>query len=244
MTRNISTIFGFFALIVGLGAAQNAAASNLLVNGGFENPAQGPPFFAAFNVGTQTPTNYITGWTVIQGNVDLTTATDYGPGVNTLDPSSVLDVDLIGDTTGSNGVRGGLSQSFATVAGQTYHLTFDYSHNPGNASPSGSYAAQVTVADGNNLANSLLSTVVSQANGTATWVAFSQDFTATSNLTLLSFIDTQGAFNAGIYLDDVSVDLVTATTPIPGALPLFASGAGLLSFFGWRRKKKSTALAA
>jgi hypothetical protein len=213
------------------------------VNGGFEVPAQGPPFFAAFNVGTQTPTNYITGWTVIQGNVDLTTATDYGPGINTLDPSSVLDVDLIGDTTGSSGVKGGLSQSFATVSGQTYQLTFDYSHNPGNASPSGSYAAQVTVADGNNLANSLLSTVVSQANGTATWVAFSQDFTATSNLTLLSFIDTQGAFNAGIYLDDVSVDpVVVGTTPLPAALPLFAGGLGLVGFLS-RRKKQKVAIA-
>jgi hypothetical protein len=29
-------------------------------------------------------------------------------------------------------------------------------------------------------------------------------------------------------------------TPIPGALPLFASGAGLLGFFGWRRKRKQT----
>jgi hypothetical protein len=102
----------------------------------------------------------------------------------------------------------------------------------------------VTVADGNVPANSIFSTTVSQGNVPATWVAFSQDFTATSDLTLLTFIDTQGAFNAGVYLDDVSVDLVNGTTPIPGALPLFASGAGVLGFFGWRRKKKSAALAA
>jgi hypothetical protein len=38
------------ALIVGLGVAQNAAASSLLVNGGFETPLQGAPTFAAFNV--------------------------------------------------------------------------------------------------------------------------------------------------------------------------------------------------
>ena len=35
-----------------------------------------------------------------------------------------------------------------------------------------------------------------------------------------------------------------ATTPLPAALPLFASGAGVLGFFGWRRKKKAAALAA
>ena len=35
------------ALIVGLGVAQNAAASSLLVNGDFEAPLQGAPNFAA-----------------------------------------------------------------------------------------------------------------------------------------------------------------------------------------------------
>ena len=227
------------ALVAGLGIAQNATAANLLTNGGFETPVQGAPDFAAFNVGTQTPTNYITGWTVTQGNVDLTTAVDYGPGANTLDPSSVQDIDLIGNSQGSNGVFGGLSQSFATVAGQTYQLTFDYSHNPGHSSPSGSYAAQVSVVDGNNPASSLLSTVVSQANGAAPWVAFSQDFTATSTLTLLSFTDTQGAVDAGIYLDDVSVQQVNAAaTPIPGALPLFAGGLGFVGYL--TRRKRGT----
>jgi len=32
-------------------------------------------------------------------------------------------------------------------------------------------------------------------------------------------------------------------TPLPSALPLFASGAGLLGYMGWRRKKKAIALA-
>jgi hypothetical protein len=32
-------------------------------------------------------------------------------------------------------------------------------------------------------------------------------------------------------------------TPVPAALPLFASGAGVLGFFGWRRKRKKSATA-
>ena len=32
-----------------------------------------------------------------------------------------------------------------------------------------------------------------------------------------------------------------ATTPLPAALPLFASGAGVLGFLGWRRKRKAQA---
>ena len=120
MIRRISTVFGLLALIVGLGVAQNAAASNLLVNGGFEDPVQGAPFFAAFNVpnGSTTSSTYITGWTVVQGNVDLTNTCCYGPGINTLDPSSHQDVDLIGDINAApDGKFGGLSQSFATTPG-------------------------------------------------------------------------------------------------------------------------------
>ena len=125
-------------------------------------------------------------------------------------------------------VFGGLSQAFATTAGQEYQLTFDYSHNNGTYSPN--YAAQVTVANGNAPGNTIYSGTVSQAYGPAPWQAFSQDFIATSNSTLLTFIDTQGGYNAGIYLDDVSVVPLNGTTPIPGALPLFACGAGVFEF--------------
>src|ERR1700730_12627510 len=138
-----------FALIAALVVAQNATASNILVNGGFEDPVQGPPNFAAFNV--PAGSSLITGWNVVQGNVDLTNTCCYGPGPNTLDPSSVQAVGLVGDTNGSHGVFHGLSQSFATIPGQQYQLTFDYSHNNGTFSPD--YAVQVTVADANAPAN-------------------------------------------------------------------------------------------
>jgi hypothetical protein len=39
-------------------------------------------------------------------------------------------------------------------------------------------------------------------------------------------------------------ELTTAATPLPAALPLFASGAGVIGLFGWRRKKKKAASAA
>jgi hypothetical protein len=173
----------------------------------------------------------------------------YGPGPNTINPSSLQDVDLIGDTRGSGGVFGGLSQSFATVVGQPYQLMFDYSHNNGTFSPD--YAAQVTVADAHAPANTVLSVEVSQpffpgaVFPTGGWQTFSQNFIANSDLTLLSFIDTRGAFNAGIYLDDVSVQAVSAVPgPIVGAgLPgLMLACGGLLGW--WRWKRKGAAIAA
>jgi hypothetical protein len=124
-------------------------ADNLLVNGGFETPLQPGPLFAPFNV--PVGSSLITGWNVIQGNVDLTNTYCYGPGPNTLDPSSVQAVDLIGDSNGSGGAFGALSQPFATIPGQEYQLTFDYSHNNGTFSPD--YAVQETVAEANAPAN-------------------------------------------------------------------------------------------
>jgi len=41
-----------------------------------------------------------------------------------------------------------------------------------------------------------------------------------------------------------TLDVTAAATPLPAALPLFASGIGALGLFGWRRKRKTAALAA
>jgi hypothetical protein len=38
--------------------------------------------------------------------------------------------------------------------------------------------------------------------------------------------------------------VVIGATPIPAALPLFASGLGALGFIGWRRKRKAQAARA
>jgi hypothetical protein len=38
--------------------------------------------------------------------------------------------------------------------------------------------------------------------------------------------------------------LTPVATPLPAALPLFATGLGALGLLGWRRKKRAAALAA
>jgi hypothetical protein len=43
---------------------------------------------------------------------------------------------------------------------------------------------------------------------------------------------------------DVSFSIATSETPLPAALPLFASGLGALGLLGWRRKRKAAAVAA
>jgi len=66
----------------------------------------------------------------------------------------------------------------------------------------------------------------------------------------VDFTDTVGLFNEVILTSQANAfefaDLVPGTaqlgTPIPGALPLFATGLGALGMLGWRRKKKNQPL--
>ena len=60
-----------------------------------------------------------------------------------------------------------------------------------------------------------------------------------------SFFGQQGAFELTPDLFDVTPTFSELTaTPLPAALPLFATGLGALGLLGWRRKKKAAALAA
>ena len=41
-----------------------------------------------------------------------------------------------------------------------------------------------------------------------------------------------------------SQQIATSVVPVPAALPLFATGLGVLGFAGWRRKRKAAVAAA
>ena len=41
-----------------------------------------------------------------------------------------------------------------------------------------------------------------------------------------------------------NIDVTVNPTPLPAALPLFATGLGAMGLFGWRRKRKEQAVAA
>jgi len=58
---------------------------------------------------------------------------------------------------------------------------------------------------------------------------------ANSLSTTLSFDEVIGGNNGGVLLDAIEV----TSTPIPAALPLFATGLGVLGLLAWRRKRKA-----
>ncbi len=152
---------------------------------------------------------------------------------------------------GGNGVTtGSLLQTFDTLNGASYHVSFQYVIQQGSGfedlvaemlngavSAIGSNSAGCTVGSGGCLANSGRV----QFNNTA-WVTRTLDFTATSTSTTLRFSDFSGLETFGDHfttnwgLDVVSV---TQTSAVPGVPEpsTFTLMSLALAAFGWRWRK-------
>ena len=180
-----------------------AARADLIVNGGFEQLAttgQGGLFAAG------DPS--ITGWTIVSGSVDVHNSSLF----ETFEGRQALDLDGTG--------AGTIEQTFATAAGSSYVLSFEYANNPfGVTSPA---TALVSLLG----ATPLLSQAISHSGSSAAsmnYTLFTAAFTADSAMTRLRFASTDSPASVnGIVLDAVSVNL--SAVPEPGSLVLLGSG--------------------
>jgi len=188
------------------------ARANLITNGGFE----------ASNSPIATPT----GWVNIGHSDGIITYAAFGTpayeGLNYYD---------LGGYGGSGGPIGdGIGQSFATVLGQTYTVTFGLSAENLKGDET------LTVTAGSASVDYMLvvdgTGVFKRAFTTETF-----DFTATSAMTSLSFVHTAGkGGNNDPMIDGVSVELSTAAIPEPETYALMLGGLGLLAFARKRTK--------
>lgn len=169
-----------------------ASAAELIVNGGFEDPTIVNPCC------NTVPPDSLPGWTVNFGNVNVVNGTfASSPSGTNLAFEGNQYLDLVGQ-----GGIGSISQTFSTVAGQGYTLTFAYSHNLFSGLP---LASALFSVDG--LTGPLVHTGGSNAD--LNWQIFSGSFVADDATATLSFTNLVGGPNEGIFLDAVSV------TPVP-----------------------------
>jgi hypothetical protein len=73
------------------------------------------------------------------------------------------------------------------------------------------------------------------------------DFTTTNPGSLVDFtggVIFSGSAQGDGFFSAAMSGTISAETPIPAALPLFASGLGAMGLLGWRRKRKGAAIAA
>jgi hypothetical protein len=231
--RSASVLY-YSAFFLSLFAAP-ASAVELITNGGFE--------LGTFNdtnndhydvIPTENSAQDLTGWTV--GN-------SLAWGVNTIDinphaGNGFVDLTGVGDTN----PHGILNQTISTIIGQQYtfsiFLTQDFTSAVGIDVFADSVALVLSGTPGFWGDNTGLDATYGQMTGV---------FTATHTSTpirIQSILFGSTVFMIG--LDDVSVTGpdVVGTTPIPGALPLFATGLGALGLLGWRRKRKTAAITA
>jgi hypothetical protein len=202
-------------------AAPASFAANLLQDGGFESPNIGAVWY-------QTFTSPFDGWNPT--NVDIVSSLG-APG-NAPAYQGLQYLDLVG--TGLNGAQlstGMISQTFMTVPGRTYTLSFAYANNPWSTST----ASESVSVDG-------LSASVTHNTSTTTdlnWLTYANTFAATSSSATLTFTETVGANNGGVLLDAVSV----AAVPEPSTWAMMLLGFGGIGFLGYRARGAS-ALAA
>ena len=170
------------------------ASANVLVNGNFESG--------------------LTGWS-LTGVAGLASAPYFGGGT-----PAANGVYMAVFNQGEQQASGVLSQSFATVAGHTYHVAFDYGTNNGNWQQ---INAVVAAND-----HSVLSSGFYAAPGPVLR-AFAFDFTATDAVSTLTFNDVHGnwTYSTDGLLDNVVVADASAV-PEPASIALLAVGlAGL-----------------
>jgi hypothetical protein len=119
-----------------------------------------------------------------------------------------------------------ISQDIATVAGETYVVSFTLITD--QAGTESSFLAVFG-------SDTLLSLYDA---GPTTWTSYTYDVVATASTTTLAFY----GYNQPSW--DAVTDASVAPTPVPATLPLFATGLGALGLLGWRRKRKAAIAAA
>ena len=116
-----------------------------------------------------------------------------------------------------------LSQTITTTPGDSYTISFHLNVD------------EITVNQGFIVdfgTSELLNLLNNGTNGTYTF-----DVLASGSSTTLDFLGYNVPSNT--FLTDVSVTQDEVATPLPAALPLFATGIDGLGLLGWRRKRKA-----
>jgi choice-of-anchor C domain-containing protein len=180
-----------------------ASATNLIQNGDFESYS---PTFSGYSV-VNAGSSELTGWTVGGTSVDVIKGS-YGA----IQGNSI-------DLLGSPG-PGSLSQTFATVSGQNYLLTFDLSANG-----SGGDSKALTVNFGGAVGNFF--------GSNAAVASKTLSFTANSAESTLSFASALNGIS-GAVIDNVAVSAV----PEPESYAMLLAGLGLIGAAVKRRKAK------
>jgi choice-of-anchor C domain-containing protein len=195
-----------------------ASRANLIVNGSFESPvAPANGFLTVSGAG-------LPGWTIAPGGATVDVInTGYWPA---FDGNQSLDLSGSPGPIGTN-----IPQTFATVPGQTYTLSFAYANNADSLLTA---TADVEVEG----LGTLLSAMITHSNSTRpnmNYLLFSGSFVADSTSATLTFTHTGPNANQGIVLD--AVDVTQVEVPEPASLAVFGLAGLAVAGYAARRRR-------
>lgn len=204
-----------FGLIIATCAGH--AQANLLQNGSFETGSWTNTGSGWMNVALGSTA--ITGWSLVDNNVAWS-APGNTDGIVAFDGSHSLDLTGMGNIN----PNGGVTQTIATMIGQSYTLSFFLDAVVAYGTP-----ASVLVQAGG-----ASQTFDKFTNG---WQEYSLDFVAAGSNTSITLSGVRSPNTYYIGLDNVAVAAasVPGTVPEPGSLALL--GLGMASLFGVRRQR-------
>lgn len=203
------------ALCIALGLAPSVQAS-LITNGSFEDASINP---GAGFIAVLPGETSISGWDVITQDIHYVgTFWQASSGFRSIDLDGVV------------GSAGGMSQTFATVVGVSYVVTFDMSGNPANAPV---IKPMLVSADG----QSQLFTfdITGRSFSDMGWTPMSWSFVADDSSATLQFQSLTTFKGWGPALDNVAVNAAVTGVPEPASGLLLIAGLGLLAGVRARR---------
>lgn len=195
-----------------------SASAATLINGSFEMSSVDPGVFTTID----SPSTAIDGWTVTSGSIDYI-------GTYWAASQGIRSIDLAGNAIGS------IAQSFDTVIGQSYTVSFDMAANPdGGTAPRN---LLVSIDGGGPL---IFTHPADGSLGAMNWQANSFTFVATGTSTNLAFsADDSSAGFYGATLDNVLVSVV----PEPAMWAMMIGGFAVIGGAIRRRRRTAVSLA-
>lgn len=199
----------------------SSAKANLLTNGSFEDATINP---GGSFIEVLPGEEFITGWDVVEEDVHyMGTFWEASDGIRSLDLDGLI------------GSSGGVSQTFSTVAGTLYNVTFDLAGNYANAP---TIKPMRVSADGQT--QDFFFDVTGKGPSDMGWTMESWSFVAddtSATLQFLSLTEANGLLEGwGAAIDNVAV-LAANAVPIPAAVWLF--GTALIALVGFSKRSKA-----